>query len=92
MLGLLFSGLAAIVKIAGPVVTSFATQLVAKLPTIVETALEVLKVVGPILKDVAEIIGVLKNGDDVEELGKRLCRKALVPRWKKSLWRIISSI
>ena len=45
MLGVLFSGLAAIIKIAGPVVTSFATQLVAKLPTIVETALKVLKVV-----------------------------------------------
>ena len=71
MLGVLFSGLAAIVKIAGPVVTSFATQLVAKLPTIVETALEVLKVVGPIVKDVAGVIGVLKNGDDVEELGKK---------------------
>ena len=54
MLGVLFSGLAAIVKIAGPVVTSFATQLVAKLPNIVETALEVLKVIGPIVKDIAE--------------------------------------
>ena len=83
MLGVLFSGLAAIIKIAGPVVTSFATQLVAKLPTIVETALEVLKVIGPIVKDIAEIIGVLKNGDDVEELGKKAMQEGTRPKMEE---------
>ena len=83
MLGVLFSGLAAIIKIAGPVVTSFATQLVAKLPNIVETALEVLKVIGPIVKDIAEIIGVLKNGDDVEELGKKAMQEGTRPKMEE---------
>ena len=83
MLGVLLSGLAAIVKMAGPIVTSFATQLVAKLPTIVETALEVLKVVGPIVKDVAEVIGVLKNGDDVEDLGKKTMQEGTRPKMEE---------
>ena len=42
-----------------------------KLPTIIETAVEVLRVVGPILKEVAKTLDVLKDGDDVEELGTR---------------------
>lgn len=80
MLELLVSGLAAFIKVAGPVVKSFATQLVAKLPTIVETALKVLNVVGPILKEVAKIFGVLTNDDDVEELGKKVMQEGTRPK------------
>lgn len=80
MIPFLVEGLAAIVKVAGPVITSFATKLVAKLPTIIETAIKVLKTVGPIIKTVAEIIGILMPNDDLEELGKKTMQEGTRPK------------
>ena len=71
MLGMMLSGLEAVVKIAGPVVKNFAVQLVTKLPKIVETAIAVLRTVGPVLKEVAKLFDIDMKNDNVEEIGKK---------------------
>lgn len=67
----MLSGLEAVVKIAGPVVKNFAVQLVTKLPKIVETAIAVLRTVGPVLKEVAKLFDIDMKNDNVEEIGKK---------------------
>ncbi len=80
MIQFLLGGLAAVVKVAGPVVANLATNLVAKLPTIVETAIKVLKTIAPVVKVVAEILDILKPDDDLEELGKKTMQEGTRPK------------
>lgn len=80
MIQFLLGGLAAVVKVAGPVVANLATNLVAKLPTIVETAIKVLKTIGPVVKAVAEILNVLNPNDDLEELGMKTMQEGTRPK------------
>ena len=80
MKDLILEALTTVVKVAGPVVAKFATTLVAKLPTIIETAIKVVKVVGLIIKDVAEVMDILHPNDNIEELGKKTMQEGTRPK------------
>lgn len=80
MLQFLIEGLGTFVKVVGPVISKFASELVTKLPRAIELAVEVLDVTSSVLKTVAEILAILKPDDDLEELGKKSLQDGTRPK------------
>lgn len=80
MIGLILGGLAALANVVSPVVAKAATVLVTKLPTIIETAIKVIKTVAPIIKAVAEVMEVLQPNDNIEDLGQKAMQEETRPK------------
>lgn len=65
--------------ILGPIV-KVATSLIAKLPTIVETALKVVRTISIVIQTAAQILELSPHGEDPEELGAKAMQEDTRPK------------
>lgn len=71
-----FSAVVSAVSSIGPAVAGFCTNVLPKIAPLLETGLEILKVVSKIANIVSQVLGIFKPNESVEDVGDRAIQAA----------------